>query len=356
MLGPLPPPYGGARVSFGSFLDYLGGVPGLELVQLDLPVRNKRDHNPPGGVNHLRTMLAVLGCLPRLFTARSLVVFGSNNFCFSYGLILICAAKTVRKPCYVRFFGGHPLAGKERIPKWLLRVMLWVLGWADRVVVQTEVGKAMFPERLKQKTQVIHGYRPMLPAPENSANPHPPDRVRLAFVELKKVKGIEILMQGATRLQEQGVLGSHLEIHLYGHGSAKWQEAVTKQPGFVYHGRQPNDVLRAAMRDYDGFLFPSIYHNEGHPGVLIEAFMAGLPVISSNLPGPREIVGHEKNGLLFPAGDVDAFVEAIIRLVEEPQLRSQLAHGAAQSGGRFDERVVRPRLARALGLLEPADD
>ena len=108
------------------------------------------------------------------------------------------------------------------------------------------------------------------------------------------------------------------------------------------------------MRRHDVLLFPSRYDLDGHPGAVIEAFMAGLPVIASDLPGPSEIVHHEVNGLTFKTGDADALASAISRIDTDDRLRERLAAGAHDSASRFDQDIVLPELARALNL--PSDD
>jgi glycosyltransferase involved in cell wall biosynthesis len=59
-------------------------------------------------------------------------------------------------------------------------------------------------------------------------------------------------------------------------------DILLKNSGVHYHGVVDNIELRRQLTFYDVFVFPSVYDNEGHPGVLIEALMAGLPIISSD--------------------------------------------------------------------------
>ena len=94
--------------------------------------------------------------------------------------------------------------------------------------------------------------------------------------------------------------------------------------------------------------FPNRYVFEGHPGVIIEVFMASLPVIASGLPGPLEIAKHEVNSLVVRAGDRRAFAAAMNRLATDHELRRRLASGASASD--FDLENVLPKLVATLGL------
>ena len=59
----------------------------------------------------------------------------------------------------------------------------------------------------------------------------------------------------------------------------------------------------------DMFLFPSL--NEGQPNALLEAMIAGLPVLASNIPPIVETVPRELKPLLITPWDISTFVEAI---------------------------------------------
>jgi glycosyltransferase involved in cell wall biosynthesis len=57
--------------------------------------------------------------------------------------------------------------------------------------------------------------------------------------------------------------------------------------------------------------------------VLLEAMALGLPVIASDIPGPREIVVDGRTGLLFEPGNAKALAEALERLAGDPDTRSE---------------------------------
>lgn len=77
------------------------------------------------------------------------------------------------------------------------------------------------------------------------------------------------------------------------------------------------------------FVLPSIMlyngQTEGLGVVLLEAMASGLPVIGSNVGGIPDIISHEVNGLLVSPGDPDALADAIIRILTDPDLASQIS-------------------------------
>lgn len=87
--------------------------------------------------------------------------------------------------------------------------------------------------------------------------------------------------------------------------------------------------------------------NEGTPVTVIEALAAGVPVVSTDVGGVKDVVEHGTSGLLVPRGDVAAVGESLRRLVADPALRRRM--GAAGRG--VVDRYSVPRLVRDVDLL-----
>jgi glycosyltransferase involved in cell wall biosynthesis len=75
------------------------------------------------------------------------------------------------------------------------------------------------------------------------------------------------------------------------------------------------------------FVLPS--HSEGSSNVLLEAMMAGVPIVATRAGGTPEIVLDEDTGLLVPIRDPHALAGAIARLLHEPDLAARLAYSAS---------------------------
>jgi glycosyltransferase involved in cell wall biosynthesis len=65
-------------------------------------------------------------------------------------------------------------------------------------------------------------------------------------------------------------------------------------------------------------------YREGVPKSLIEAASAGLPIVTYDVPGCREIVLHGENGFLVPLKDIQSLANAIERLLEDSTLRCKM--------------------------------
>jgi glycosyltransferase involved in cell wall biosynthesis len=74
-----------------------------------------------------------------------------------------------------------------------------------------------------------------------------------------------------------------------------------------------------------------VSNDEGLPNSLIEAMACKKAVISSNVGAIPELITDGKNGLLFPAGDLDMFCAKVENLLKDRELQEELAHNAYQT-------------------------
>ena len=97
--------------------------------------------------------------------------------------------------------------------------------------------------------------------------------------------------------------------------------------------------MATLLSNVDIAVLPS--YREGAPRSLIEAASAGLPIVGPNVPGCREVVEHEVNGLLVPVREVKPIVDAIRFLHENPQERLRMGQaGRKKICSEFDQRLV----------------
>ena len=99
------------------------------------------------------------------------------------------------------------------------------------------------------------------------------------------------------------------------------------------------DDMPALFHSVDAVILPS--YREGLPKGLIEAAACGLALVTTDVPGCREVVTHEVDGLLVPLRDPVALARAIARLQDDPVLAKRLGAAArAKTLMKFDERII----------------
>jgi glycosyltransferase involved in cell wall biosynthesis len=105
-----------------------------------------------------------------------------------------------------------------------------------------------------------------------------------------------------------------------------------------------SDVSRL-LTSADVFLLTSI--SEGIPLTIIEAMVAGLPVVSTSVGGVPEVVEHEKTGLLAPARDPASLAEAILRLADDRALSHSMGtEGQLRARSHFSDARMNASYAR----------
>ncbi len=105
------------------------------------------------------------------------------------------------------------------------------------------------------------------------------------------------------------------------------------------------DLMAAA----DIFTLPS--HFEGLPMSIIEAMLCGLPVVSTDIRGPREQIVNGETGFLVPPMRVPELAAALANLVRDAKLRARMGEaGRARALALYDEGRVVARTLDLLGL------
>lgn len=214
--------------------------------------------------------------------------------------------------------------------------------FADKVVFQTNVVKEMFPSGIRKKGVVI---------------PNPVKVDCLATGGRKKIvtmgrlhsqKNHELLIRAFAKFSQTHP--SHT-LHIYGkdYGECRLQSLIEKLSlsdkvfleGFV-------DDVHSAIADAEQFVLSSDY--EGTPNALLEAMMMGLPCISTDFEGIREMLGDSGACVLTPVGDESSLAEAMSSLVDDPVLRSQLSMKGMIFAENYSLDKVIPQWKEVIGL------
>lgn len=240
------------------------------------------------------------------------------------------------RPAIVVSHGGEPLKylalAAPRIPIVYLKIGLaapaarrvwrrpwhrWLVRRAAAVVgVSSEVSKEVIEEfgARESSVQVIsNGRDPKVfrPGPDRAMHDPP---VVLFVGHMTGTKRPHVFLEVVARLQRWGIA-----VHGRMVGDGHLLEEVRA------HGRRLGVEVLGGMDDVvteyvdaDLLLFTSVREGEGMPGVLVEAAMCGLPIVTTRVPGATDVVRHGRTGLVVEAEDVDGLARACATVLSEP--------------------------------------
>ena len=115
---------------------------------------------------------------------------------------------------------------------------------------------------------------------------------------------------------------------------------LAEAEGIQWLGRR--DDVAEQMTQANLVVLPS--YREGLPRVLLEAGLANRAVVTTDVPGCREVVEHKVSGLLVPPEDVAALQSAIMMLKEDEVMRRNFAEALTHRVQQlFVDDVVNPR-------------
>lgn len=170
------------------------------------------------------------------------------------------------------------------------------------------------------------------PAPDLPAPP-----VRAAVVaRMVRPKGI-VEAVGAIELARAG--GANIELHLFGEPdpsnrtslTAKELAELSTRPGIFWHGLN-NDIAGIWREHHIAML---LSYREGLPRSLVESAAASRPIVTTDVPGCREVIRDGIEGFLVPNGDIAQTAARLAQLANDPGLRVQMGEAANR---RFRER------------------
>jgi glycosyltransferase involved in cell wall biosynthesis len=147
---------------------------------------------------------------------------------------------------------------------------------------------------------------------------------------VKPAKGIRELIDASKMLT-----ATTMTVDVYGPLQEGISESWFDGSPVKYCGLLAKEDVIRTLGNYDALVLPSYWEGEGHPGVILEAYCAGIPVIATRWGGIPEIVTTE-TGILVEPRDVAGLAKAMQTLIDSDHLLSTLRTGARSKATEFD--------------------
>jgi glycosyltransferase involved in cell wall biosynthesis len=166
------------------------------------------------------------------------------------------------------------------------------------------------------------------------------------------MKGIDVFLTALAELKKRKV---PFKAEIAGNGPEK--ECYVKM---LSEYKMVQDVtLHGWINDRDAFynaldIFCLPSRKEAFGLVILESMMHSLPMVLSDLPGPREIIAQSECALFVPPEDAMSLANSLERLIKDQELRKKMAHNAFNRGQNYSVERVGPQLHDVL--LRVCDD
>lgn len=159
------------------------------------------------------------------------------------------------------------------------------------------------------------------------------------FSRVMKEKGIETAVKIVKKVNDHlGYAAYSLDI--YGQvdaGQIGWFERLQIEfPAYVHYcGCVDSDKSVDVLKDYFALLFPTHFYTEGIPGTIIDAYAAGIPVISTKWESYFDVIDEGVTGIGYDFDDIEQFEHVLLNIVENPDALLEMKPACIEKAENF---------------------
>jgi len=279
-----------------------------------------------------------LSSLGRLQHADVVHIFSASYYSFLLSVVpALVAAHWLGKPVVLNYHSGE---ADDHLGRWGVLVHPW-LRRADRIVVPSEYLRGVFAR---------HGYTAhVVRNTVNTAHFYYRERIPPGL-RLISTRNLDAYYRVDNTIKAFAIVKAHVPTAtLTIAGDGRQRDELRRLvdsldvDGVRFVGSVAPADMPALLDQADLFLNSSTLDNQ--PVSVLEAFAAGLPVVSTPTGDIGSLVRHGDTGLLVPPDDPGAMARAVLRLLDDPDLARRLARNARRTVDSFSWPGVRRQWA-----------
>ncbi len=325
LIGPLPPPVGGATVLFKQLVDDLQGRDKICIRVIDV------SRPTIGGLHNVVYALRCLVLLLRHLPWASVLTFQTSlKGAVTFGPVVHVVSRVFRRKWIFRGFGGGVDTWHRNAAGLSRRLFDLTVLQADALLLERKASVQYFQGRSRSS---IHWYPNSRRRDGRATVARSSTHIRRRFVfvgHVKPAKGIGELIMASKMLAATGIV-----VDVYGPLQDGVSHSWFADSPARYCGPIAKEDVIPILAGYDALVLPTYAEIEGYPGVILEAYCAGIPVIATRWGGIPEIVTAE-TGILVEPRDVADLARAMQTLIDSDCLLSKLRDGARANAAEFD--------------------
>lgn len=184
------------------------------------------------------------------------------------------------------------------------------------------------------------------------------NKIKFVFLSrIKPEKGCNLIIE-ATRILNKEGFQERFSIDFFGPVEDTYKEGflseISQIENITYKGfldlRDVNNYFK--LSQYDALLFPTYWQGEGFPGIIIDAFSSGLPVLASEWNLNSDLIENNKTGIIFQPQSVGALLKTMKECIEGNYDLVALGNQAKKLVKNYDTNVVLSKEnLKSLGII-----
>jgi|Deesub1362A_J573_1020465.scaffolds.fasta_scaffold00023_15 N-acetyl-alpha-D-glucosaminyl L-malate synthase BshA len=260
------------------------------------------------------------------------------HYAFPQGFLGVLLKKISRKPLILTIHGSDILVLKKN--PFTKAFVKYVLKNSDKIIAVSEYLRKEAIEMGVNEDKIIVVYGG-IPRAIRRKNVEPEDSI--CFIgSLVKQKGVDILINAVRKVKKSR---PNVKLYIVGDGKERKKlEALSKYDPDIYFTGEVGD-LSEVLSKCKVMVLPS--REEGFGLVLLEAMVAGVPVVATNVGGIPEIIEDGVNGLLVESEDPDGLARAILKVLDDEKLRVKLV----ENGKKIVQKYSWERMANEIDRI-----
>ena len=262
----------------------------------------------------------LLNSIKQFKNSENIVILPANNGVKVFIPLFVILKKIYKRNVFYAVVGGW-------LPDLLKKkhALLKKAKKLDKIFVETNLMKENLELIGVTNTEVLINFKNIKPLKEMELNKNYEKPFKVCtFSRVMEEKGIEDAINAVKEINKKhnDVVYS---LDIYGSIDAKYKdrfEEIAKEfPEYInYKGCVDPGKSVETLKDYYLLLFPTRFYTEGIPGTIIDAYMSGIPVVSSKWQNFNEIVKDRYIGYGYEFGNYEQFAEILEELSDGKQI------------------------------------
>lgn len=157
-------------------------------------------------------------------------------------------------------------------------------------------------------------------------------------------KGIDMIFRALKEVNKEEV---KYTVDFFGPIEKSYKESfmdkIDNSPNTEYKGiidLLNNSENYRKLSEYDLFIFPTFWHGEGFPGVVLDSFISGVPVLASDWNHNTEVIQDSVNGLIFKTKSSEDLIEKLNYIHENKNILGEMRKNAHKSAEKYKSENV----------------